>query len=311
MALSEVAYLSLLQNGGLLDRVKKAYTHLSKCDICPLSCSADRLHGKTGTCKTGKFARISSFGAHYGEEDPIRGFRGSGTIFFSCCNLHCQYCQNFEISQFHSGKEVLPEDLATIMLELQSSGCHNINLVSPTHVIPQILESVYIAAQKGLSLPLVYNSGGYDRVEILRLLDGVIDIYMPDMKYADARNGLKYSKIPDYPAINQLAVKEMYNQVGDLITDENGIASRGLLIRHLILPNNIAGTDLIVKFITNQISKNSYLNLMDQYRPTYNAYKFSEINRSITKEEYTNALQLARTAGLNILDQKKSLYRWL
>ena len=258
----------------------------------------------------GERAKVSSYGPHMGEEDPLRGFRGSGTIFFTRCNLHCQYCQNHDISQTDSGYEVEPEDLAEIMLKLQDAGCHNINFVSPSHVVPQILVGVLIAAQAGLKIPLVYNTGGYDSLSSLALLNGVIDIYMPDMKYADPEIARRLSKIPDYPKINQVAVKEMHAQVGDLVLDERGIALRGLLVRHLILPNNLAGTDQIVTFLS-ELSRNTYLNLMDQYRPTYRAHLYPEVNRRITREEYNRAIQLAADAGLSRLDERRSSFFWL
>jgi len=237
-----------------------------------------------------------------GEERPLSGWRGSGTIFFTRCNLRCQYCQNFDISQTSNGEELEPQDLANIMLNLQSYGCHNINLVSPTHVVPQILAAIVIAAQIGLHLPFVYNTGGYDSLVMLKLLDGIIDIYMPDIKYANANVALRYSKIRNYPQVNQAAVREMYRQVGDLHLDENNIATRGLLVRHLVLPNNLAGTAMVVRFISEEISTNTYLNLMDQYHPCYNARLYPRINRSITTQEYQAAIQMAHSAGMNRLD---------
>lgn len=233
----------------------------------------------------------------------MRGWRGSGTIFFVRCNLRCQYCQNFEISQTDVGDEVTAERLAAIMLELQARGCHNINLVSPSHVVAQILAALVIAAENGLRLPLVYNTGGYDSMAALKLLDGVIDIYMPDMKYANAQTARKYSKARDYPTFNQIAVKEMHRQVGDLQLDEQGLAWRGLLVRHLILPNDLATTQNILYFLAEEISTNTYLNLMDQYRPAYKAYQFPELSRSITSEEYQKAVQTAHQAGLHRLDR--------
>ena len=245
---------------------------------------------------------MSSYGAHMGEEDPLRGWNGSGTIFFTRCNLHCQFCQNFEISQMDTGDFTGPEDLAAILLELQGAGCHNINLVSPSHVVPQILAAVLIAAQAGLILPLVYNTGGYDSLVSLQLLDGVIDIYMPDMKYSNAQVARHYSKIPNYPQVNQAAVIEMHRQVGDLQVDGNGIAKRGLLVRHLVMPNNLAGTVEIVRFLAEEISPDTYLNLMDQYHPDFKAKQYPRINRHITIPEYQDALKLASAAGLHRLD---------
>jgi putative pyruvate formate lyase activating enzyme len=239
-----------------------------------------------------------------GEENPLRGWRGSGTIFFSGCNLRCQFCQNFEISQAASGGEVEPQELATMMLELQALGCHNINLVSPSHVVPQILAAVCLAAQAGLRLPLVYNTGGYDSMNALKLLDGVVDIYMPDMKYASSQVARYYSKIPNYAQVNQAAVSEMHRQVGDLQIDEDGLAVRGLLVRHLVLPNNLAGTGEVVQFLAQEISPDTYLNLMDQYRPAYNAGQFPKLRRQITAQEYREAIDLAHSAGLHRLDER-------
>lgn len=240
-----------------------------------------------------------------GEEDPLRGYRGSGTIFFSWCNLRCIYCQNYDISQLGRGRPTSPEGLAAMMLELQSEGCHNINLVSPTHVVPQILAAVLLAARDGLRVPLVYNSGGYDATETLRLLDGVIDIYMPDMKYADSDVGQRLSGVPDYPDVNRHAVSEMHRQVGDLILDSRGIAERGMLIRHLVLPNGLAGSGDTVRFVAQEISSNTYLNLMGQYRPCYRAGEYPELNRRITPDEYHEVVMVARRAGLERLDRRQ------
>jgi putative pyruvate formate lyase activating enzyme len=306
----EAAYLDLLRSGELKQRVETAYKRMKECDICAWECKCDRYSGKLGICRTSEIARMSSFGPHLGEEDPLRGWRGSGTIFFTRCNLRCQYCQNHDISQADSGRLVEPEELAAVMLELQSYGCHNINFVSPSHVVPQILAGVLIAAQAGLHLPLVYNTGGYDSLKTLELLDGVIDIYMPDMKYASKRIGLHYSKIRNYPQVNQAAVKEMHHQVGDLVIDERGLARRGLLVRHLVLPNGLAGTDQIVKFLAEKISTETYLNLMDQYRPAYNARLYDKLKRSLKHEEYSEALRLAQEAGLKRLDDRKPRFRF-
>jgi len=241
-----------------------------------------------------------------GEEDPLRGWRGSGTIFFTRCNLKCQFCQNHDISQTDGGYEVEPEQLASIMLELQVQGCHNINFVSPSHVVPQIMAAVLIAAEAGVRLPLVFNTGGYDSMAMLKLLDGVVDIYMPDMKYADAEVARRYSKIPDYPEVNQSAIREMHHQVGDLLSGKTGLALRGLLVRHLVLPNNLAGTDEIVRFLASEISPHTYLNLMDQYRPAYKAHHFPELNRRITRQEYQAAVKMAQDAGLTRLDERRA-----
>lgn len=304
-------YRHLLDSGELVNRVKEAYSRLACCDLCAHACGVDRLSGELGNCQTGEKARLSSFGPHMGEEDPLRGYRGSGTIFFTRCNLRCQYCQNYDISQSDAGNLIEPEDLAEIMLELQEYGCHNINFVSPSHVIPQILAGVLIAAQAGLLLPLVFNTGGYDSLQSLNLLSGVIDIYMPDMKYADPEIAQRYSRIPDYPRVNQAAVIEMHRQVGDLLLDSNGIAIRGLLVRHLVLPNGLAGTDQVVRFLSEKISPLTYLNLMDQYRPSYQAHRYPELNRPISREEYQAAIHMAKAAGLTRLDQCQSRSYWL
>lgn len=296
------AYLGLIANGELEERVQIAYAHLDLCDVCAWECRVDRANGKLGICRTGLRARVASFGAHHGEEAPLSGWRGSGTIFFGRCNLHCQYCQNFDISQNDAGEELEPEAIAHIMLALQEAGCHNVNLVSPSHVVPQILAATLVAARAGLRLPLVYNTGGYDSLQALRWLEGVVDIYMPDMKYASAQTGLHYSKIRDYPQVNQEAVREMHRQVGDLKLDADGIAQRGLLVRHLVLPNRLGGTAEVVHFLAEQISTETYLNLMDQYRPTFHASQFPKINRRIYAEEMEEAVLLAHQAGLNRLD---------
>lgn len=308
MSAFKPAYLNLLETGVFQDRVKEAYARLAHCDICAHNCGIDRLAGEVGICRTGDRAKVGSYGPHLGEEDPLRGIQGSGTIFFTRCNLRCQYCQNHDISQTDTGYEVEPKELAEIMLDLQDRGCHNINFVSPSHVVPQILCAVWIAAQAGLTIPLVYNTGGYDSLSSLILLDGVIDIYMPDMKYADSGIATQLSKIPDYPHLNQDAVKEMHRQVGDLEVDKRGIATRGLLVRHLILPENLAGTDQIVRFLAEEISTQTYLNLMDQYRPAYRAQQYPKINRPITRQEYNSAIHFAHEAGLTRLDKRRGAF---
>lgn len=298
----EPAYIQLLQSGELEKRVQLAHTHLVKCDVCPWNCGVDRLSGVMGICRTAENIRLNSYGPHHGEENPLRGRRGSGTIFFARCNLRCQFCQNYTISQTDSGEPASPQELAAAMLELQADGCHNINLVSPSHVVPQILAAVLVAAQLGLRLPLVYNTGGYDALEMLSLLDGVVDIYMPDMKYASAQAARFYSKIPRYPQVNQECVREMHRQVGNLQLDEYGIAWRGLLIRHLVLPNSLAGTREIVRFIAEEISPDTYLNLMDQYRPAFKAGQYPRINRMVSREEFQQAIKMAADAGIYRLD---------
>lgn len=304
MAASTPSYLLLLHSGALQQRVQAAYARLAACDICPRHCGADRLAGELGECHTGELARVSSYGPRHGEEDVLRGWRGSGTIFFTRCNLHCQFCQNADISQTDDGDLLTSAELAAIMLRLQALGCHNINLVSPSHVVPQILAGLLVAAQAGLRLPLVYNTGGYDDLATLALLGGVVDIYMPDMKYAGAAAGLPYSQTPDYPRVNQAAVKEMHRQVGDLQVDAQGLAVRGLLVRHLVLPNQAAGSPDIVRFLADEISPNTYLNVMDQYRPAWLASRFPELNRPASRSEYLAAVQAARDADLRRLDRR-------
>lgn len=303
--ITQPVYRDLLSSGELARRAALAYKRLEACTICPRQCGVNRLDDQSqAVCRTGKHARVASFGPHFGEERPLVGFSGSGTVFFSWCNLRCIFCQNYDISQLGYGREVTPEELAGMMLELQDAGCHNINLVSPSHIVPHILAALLIAAQAGLRIPLVYNTGGYDALETLALLDGVVDIYMPDIKYADASIGRRFSGVPDYPNINQQAVKEMHRQVGDLIVDERGIAQRGLLVRHLVLPNELAGTSAIVEFLAREISPNTYLNLMNQYRPCYKADQEPKLARRISSREYLQAIELARAAGLDRLDNR-------
>ncbi|WP_348530845.1 radical SAM protein [Methanothrix sp.] len=281
----------------LQSRAEEAIRRLEHCDICPRRCGVNRAEGELGFCRTGRLAKVSSAGPHYGEEPPLVGYHGSGTIFFAGCNLACVFCQNYEISQLDMGVEVTAERLAGIMMHLQLTGCHNVNLVTPTHVVPQILEALVIAREMGLSIPLVYNSGGYDSVETLRLLDGIVDIYMPDAKYGSDEMAIRYSNAPGYVGVMKAAIREMHRQVGDLVI-ENGIAVRGLLVRHLVLPNNLAGTAEVVRFIS-ELSRNTYINIMDQYRPEYKADQYDELSRRITLSEYREALRLARSAGLS------------
>jgi putative pyruvate formate lyase activating enzyme len=300
------AYVSLLESGQFARRAAVAYQHLECCDLCARYCRVNRRMTIEGAvCRTGEQAVVASYGAHHGEEDPLRGWQGSGTIFFSWCNLRCVFCQNWDISQKGAGCKVEPKAIADMMLELQAQGCHNINLVSPSHVVAQIIAATYDAAQRGLRLPLVYNTGGYDSPEALALLDGIVDIYMPDMKYGDSALARKYSKVRDYVEVNQAAVREMHRQVGDLVMDEDGVAQRGLLVRHLVLPGGIAGTEKVLEFLASEISRNSYLNLMDQYRPCYRADEYPELNRSITRAEYRAALDAAARLGLTRLDRRR------
>ncbi len=300
----EAAYLALYRSGELARRAEQARARLAECDLCGQVCRIDR-RTHTGRCKTGTRALVSSYGPHLGEEDPLRGWRGSGTLFFAWCNLGCTFCQNYDISQLGHGQETEPEEIARQMLDLEDQGCHNINFVSPSHVVPMILAAVEIAAGRGLHIPLVYNTGGYDSMTALALLDGVIDIYMPDMKYADAKVAQKYSKAKDYPAINQAAVKEMHRQVGDLVVNEHGIAKRGLLVRHLVLPEGLAGTAEIARFLAKEISRDTYINVMPQYHPCYRAGELAPLDRPITRQECEQAVQEVLAAGLHRLDERR------
>jgi putative pyruvate formate lyase activating enzyme len=300
------AYLTRLDGGELTARAQAAWSRLRDCDLCARFCHMNRLETTKGAvCRTGERAVVHGFGPHYGEEDPLRGTGGSGTIFFSGCNLRCVYCQNWEISHKGMGRETEPAQLAAMMLELQSRGCHNINLVSPSHVVAQIIAAVAIAAEKGLRLPLVYNTGGYDSPEALALLEDIVDVYMPDMKYGDSGIARRYSKVRAYFDVNCAAIKEMHRQVGDLTLDHRGIARRGLLVRHLVLPDNLAGTNQVLAFLAEEVSANTYLNLMDQYHPCYRAWDYPPLDRPITASEYQMALQSARSHGLRRLDRRE------
>ncbi len=295
-------YLQLYNTNKLSERVQEALDLLRNCRACPHHCGVNRLDGATGKCHTGRWAIVSSYGPHFGEEAPLVGLHGSGTIFFANCNLKCIFCQNYTISQLGEGSAVTKERLAKIMLSLQQRGCHNINLVSPTHIVPQILEAIEIAVSSGLAIPLVYNSGGYDSVETLKLLEGIVDIYMPDMKYSDDRTAEKLSGVKNYTSINRAAIKEMHRQVGDLQINEQGIVVHGLLIRHLVLPHGLAGTESAVKFIADEVSRNTYVNIMSQYHPCYKAFEVPELSRRLSGEEFIEAIKQAQKAGLHRLD---------
>ncbi|MFP4343755.1 MAG: radical SAM protein [Anaerolineales bacterium] len=301
-------YLTLLEQGLLAKRVVEAEQVLQQCRLCGNECEVDRLD-QPGPCRVGDVAYVASYGSHMGEEDVLRGRRGSGTIFFSGCNLHCVYCQNYDISQSRAGYPVSAQELASIMLELEGAGCHNINLVSPSHVVPQIVAGLAVAIQAGLRLPIVYNTGGYDSPLALHLMEGFVDIYMPDMKYADPEVAQRLSCVPDYPAVNRAAVREMHRQVGDLVVDDQGVAKRGLLVRHLVLPNGLAGTGEIARFLVEEISSETYINIMGQYRPAYRAGGFPEIDRPPTQEEIREAFEAAREAGLQRFDERRSWWR--
>jgi putative pyruvate formate lyase activating enzyme len=275
----------------LRERVEKGYSLLEECTVCPRECKVNRLKEELGFCQTGKDPIVSSYNLHFGEEPPLSGKNGSGTIFFSHCNLKCVYCQNYPISQLGNGKKITTQKLAEMMLELEKRGAHNINFVTPSHVIPQILEGVYFAQENGFSLPLVYNSSGYDKKEALELLDGIIDIYLPDIRYADNLKAKKYSSAQNYVEINQLAIKEMFRQVGNLELDEMGMAKKGLIVRHLILPEGIAGSQRSFEFLEKEISPKVWVSLMSQYFPANQVEKFPPLNRRITEEEYAQAVQ--------------------
>jgi putative pyruvate formate lyase activating enzyme len=292
-------YLETHNHGNLDKVIEKTFRLLEQCCICPRRCKVNRIKEEQGFCKTGLKPKVTSFLPHHGEEPPISGKRGSGTIFFSGCNMACVYCQNYEFSQLGQGREIDFQTLADFMLQLQDMGCHNINLVTPTHVLPQILKSLSIAVKGGLKLPIVYNTGGYELPEIIKLLDGIIDIYLPDMRYADAESAVKYSSAADYPKYNQGTVKEMYRQVGEVEVDAEGIIKKGLIVRHLILPHHLSGTDKLMRFISTEISKDTYISLMSQYTPYFKAPEFKELSQRITYKEYEDAKDIMYKCGLS------------
>jgi putative pyruvate formate lyase activating enzyme len=300
----EPAYLELLRSGELERRAARAYERLADCDLCARDCRVNRFETLNGVvCRTGEHAVVHGASPHFGEEDCLRGRRGSGTIFFSHCNLRCVYCQNWEISQAGVGEEMTPGGIARLMLALQARGCHNINLVSPSHVVAQVLAAVWTAAREGLRLPIVYNTGGYDSAAGLALLDGVVDIYMPDLKYADSRTAQRYSHVRHYVEVNRAAVSEMHRQVGDLVLDGKGIAQRGLLVRHLVLPGDLAGTRAVLEFLAREISPDTWVNLMAQYRPCYRASRYPDLAQALTSAEYRAARLAAKEVGLRRLDR--------
>jgi putative pyruvate formate lyase activating enzyme len=305
----EPAYLALHRSGELAKRVQEGLAALENCTICPRLCKVNRVEGLTGVCKTSRYAVVSSVFPHMGEENPLRGWRGSGTIFFSQCNLRCVFCQNFDISQSTSGKEASAEQLAGMMLSLQGAGCHNINLVTPDHVVVQFLEALPIAIEGGLRLPIVYNTSAYTSLQMLSWLDGVIDIYMPDFKFSEPRVARRYTRAMDYPATAKVALMEMHKQVGVLKMDEHGIAKRGVLVRHLVMPMDAAGTEAAMKFIAEKVSPDTYINIMAQYRPSgkVSSERFEEINRGVTREEMAHAYKVAEQAGLWRFDQRRKI----
>jgi putative pyruvate formate lyase activating enzyme len=301
------AYLRTHEEGRLKEKVERAVESLRDCTVCPRDCHIDRLADKYGVCRSGRYARVSSFFPHFGEEDVLRGWRGSGTIFFSWCNLRCVFCQNFETSQIGEGEEVTPRELAAMMLRLQETGCHNINLVTPEHVVPQVLEALPHAIEMGLRLPIVYNTSAYDSIESIELMDGLVDIYMPDCKVLDREHARKYLLAPDYPEVARRIIPAMHRQVGDLIVDEEGLALRGVIVRHLLMPGMLEDTRAVMSFVAEELSTDTYVNVMDQYAPAWKAkteQKYAEINRRIDNAEVADAFSAAREAGLWRLDAR-------
>jgi putative pyruvate formate lyase activating enzyme len=298
------SYIALSESGELEERIYRAYALMESCRVCPRKCRVNRLDDERGYCRTGLLPVISSFGPHFGEEPPLVGNNGSGTIFITHCNLSCEFCQNFDISQCDNGETVSCETLAGMMIHLQQKDCHNINLVTPSHIVPQIIRSIGIAAEQGLHIPIVYNSGGYDSVETLLLLDGIVDIYMPDAKYGSDEVAMILSHVLDYVASMKAALKEMHRQVGDLVI-RNGLAERGMIIRHLVLPQNLASSDIVLPWIAENISRESYVNIMDQYHPSWHAgskslpLPYHSLNRRITTGEYHFAVRYALSNGLH------------
>jgi putative pyruvate formate lyase activating enzyme len=309
-------YRRLFESGELARRAKEAMEAYRECRVCPRDCGINRLENKIGVCKSGRYAQVASYFPHFGEEDCLRGWRGSGTIFFSMCNLRCVFCQNFDISQEHKGLEVTPERLAEMMLELQSVGCHNINFVTPEHVVPNILEALVLAVEGGLRLPLVYNTSAYDSLESLRWMEGVVDIYMPDFKMWNPESCLLYLKARDYPEVARMAIKEMHRQVGPLKFDERGLAKRGVLVRHLVMPGMVEESKAILRWLAEEVSPETYVNVMDQYYPAgrvilgdRHSEKYRAINRRVWEEEYQAVVDTARELGLR-LDYRRARGWW-
>ncbi len=296
------SYLELEEKGILSQRIEKLLSTYENCQLCPRDCRVDRTKDETGKWEATSKVKVSSAFPHSGEEAPLVGKKGSGTIFFSNCSMKCVFCQNYEISIEGDGVEISDERLADMMIKLQRMGCHNINLVTPSHYVPNIVNALQKAIRKGLHIPLVYNTAPYETLETLQLLDGIIDIYLPDCKFMDPEYAAKYSgETYNYPYYVKIALKEMHRQVGVLKTGRYGIAEKGLMIRHLILPNNISGTDKFIKFVAENFPKQTYVNLMRQYRPEYKAFEYPELSRRITSSEYKQAKQLARKYGLSRL----------
>jgi putative pyruvate formate lyase activating enzyme len=284
---------------GAEQKIERAYRLLESCTVCPRICGVNRLAGETGFCKAGEAILVSSYGPHFGEEPPLVGARGSGTIFLGGCNLGCLFCQNYDISHQRLGTLVDPEAVSTLMLGLAGTGCHNINLVTPTHFTPQLMKAISLARRKGLAVPVVYNCGGYESVETLELLEGFVQIYMPDFKFSDTAPAKKYCSAENYPTVAREAIREMHRQVGDLVVDDRGIAVRGLLVRHLVMPSGLAGSEKVLRLLADEISKDTYVNIMDQYRPLFHADAHPGINRRITRKEYEQAVAFAHSVGLH------------
>jgi putative pyruvate formate lyase activating enzyme len=301
------SYLELHEKGILLQRATEAWDRLKSCRLCPRECRVNRQADERGACRTGRNAVVSSYSPHFGEEDPLVGTGGSGTIFLTHCNLLCLFCQNFEISHLGEGQEISSDRLAGMMLHLQERGCHNINFVSPSHAVAQILAALPGAVEGGLRVPLVYNTGGYDSLDTLLLLEGVFDIYMPDLKFIDSEVSRRFCRAPDYPEKVRAAIKEMRRQTGDLVLGTHSIAERGLLVRHLVLPGGLAGTREAMRFLAREVSPDTYVNIMDQYRPCGEAMANPPLNRRITAGEYEEALGMAREEGILRLDQRRGI----
>ena len=293
-------YVELWASGELRARAEKAAEVLRNCTLCPRRCGVDRTRGQMGFCRSGRLPVVASYNRHLGEEPPISGVRGSGTIFLSHCNLHCVFCQNYPISQLGVGRERSSEELAGMMLDLQKRGCHNINWVTPTHFVPQIIAALCLAADAGLRIPMVYNTNGYDSVETLQLLDGVVDVYLPDMKYADEETARAYSQAPGYPAVNARAIMEMYRQVGEGLLTVDGMMERGMIIRHLLLPNGLAGTEKVARFIAEKVPGRCSISLMTQFFPAYRARGFPQLKRRLYRREFAEALRALDRVGLDL-----------
>ena len=293
------SYIGLFEKRELSQRIQLLMDFLKECRLCPRECRVNRLDGELGYCGAGSDLMISSAFPHFGEESPLVGNSGSGTIFMTHCNLRCIFCQNYDISHLGRGERVTLSDMARIMIKLQEVGCHNINFVTPTHYVPQIVASLPEAVELGLRLPIVYNCSGYESLEVIQLLEGIVDIYMPDIKFMFEKYSRRFSNAPDYPEVIKKVLKEMHRQVGDLMTNSKGIAERGLLIRHLVMPGGVASSEAALKFIAEEISIQSYANIMDQYRPEYRANEYPEINRQIIHQEYKEAIRIARSFKLH------------